>query len=607
MKNKNILTRNGVLVGALILLAFGLWSGFGLLVPAAYAQAGGAGSTVYGSLGGDLTSWLGKLATINTFLHILLLISLDLAGYFLSADFFTSSPMMEALNSIWQLSRDIMNLIFALMLVGVAVYTIITAKSDLIKNKISHFILGVILVNFSWFFPRVIIDVSSVLTATIYSVPHLLPNWSCKTLGPDGLSVVDCKVITKKKIFGSQSEQNAWKGANGCIQPAADPNCPCYENVGCYKLENFNTVGNQTMVASNAMLNGLAVSFVKITTLAKIPQTVSFASIGSVTPAQAAWTSFQTLMSVLITFIIQLAIVLPIFAMAVGFMIRIMILWMTTALMPFTFLGLVLQGKLGTNIGGFEINIWKEFLEAAFMPATVAAPLVIGMIFLSSSVQYTPPDMVVAGTDWTVPIISDIKTAWPLLWMLAAIMIIWIGTFSALRRSKMVGGITDKIKGIGDYIGKGAAQLPLLAPIPLPGGKSVSLGQGLALARAAPGVMQRLVAMPPDERPSLKQAFREQIGLSQTGEIAKRLKDTTNLNKVKQALEQLRGGANRADQIRAIKEAMGEGVIGKTNVETLSLLDEVSRNPNAHEDLRNKGDLIRSELEKERKIANPSK
>jgi hypothetical protein len=164
-----------VLLGAII--AHG---GDVLGVQAAYAQAG---STVQGQLGEPAVGLMSALGILISFLEVLALIGLWILQYALSTDFLTDPNMLTNLNQIWILSRDIVNLAFALMLIGVAIYTIITAKKELITGKMVHFVTAVILVNFSWFFPRVIIDISNIMTSAVFSIPNMLPNFSCRMPG----------------------------------------------------------------------------------------------------------------------------------------------------------------------------------------------------------------------------------------------------------------------------------------------------------------------------------------------------------------------------------------------------------------------------------------
>ncbi len=411
-------------------------------------------------------SFMEILSMITTFMQILLLIILNLLGYLLQGDFFNDSNMMNSLNQIWILSRNIMNVIFAILLIGVAFYTIITAKSEMIKSKWSQFVLAVVFVNFSWFFPRVIIDVANVVTATVYSIPNMLPDKTCMTFGDKpGDPLKKCRIITDMKILpGNPFAQETWK--NACrAKPGLNPDCESCNALACIRKEDYPGIN---IGAAHAMINGMAVSFIHIDALTQIPPDV----FGLPAAAGGAMANFETTLKIMINimmvFIVQVGVVLPLIGLGVGLFIRILILWVTIAFMPFTFLGLVINGKLGTNIFGFETDIWKEFINAAFLPAVVGIPFVIGFIMLKTVAKIPSP----AGfpQDWGIPMINGVGSWWAFLWMMAAVAIIYTGAFAALRRSAITGKITDRIKAFGDSTFGAVAQLPLLTPLPLPAG-----------------------------------------------------------------------------------------------------------------------------------------
>ncbi|MFA5800609.1 MAG: hypothetical protein WC840_06700 [Candidatus Peribacteraceae bacterium] len=594
MLPKNKQRFSGLFTVTLILLAAGLWSGF--FVPMALAQAGGAGTAVRGSLSDDLVQWMSKLAAINTFMHILLLIILDFLGYFLRADFFTNPKMMEALNNIWVLSRDIMNIIFALMLIGVAFYTIITGNSKYIKEKITQFVIAVILVNFSWFFPRVIIDVANILTGTVYAVPQMLPNFTCQRIQGNPPMAGPCKVIINKMIFGSEAEQAEWKldVTKGNCSMVPDEDCPCTVGIGCYRLEEYEAAKNK-MEAAHAMINGLAVSFANITQLPKIP--AGTLPSGPITSVQAATTTFQILMNVMFAFIMQLAIVLPLLGMAVGFLIRILVIWLTTAFMPFSFLGYVITGKLGTNVFGFEVDIWQEFINAAFLPAVVGIPIVIGFILLSTSASIPAPQ---GGTDLTIPILSGVATWWQMIWMIAAVMIMWKGSFAALSKSKLVGGITDKIKGFGEWVGKGAMQIPLITPLPMAGG--MTAGQALRRAGAELGAFGDVGWGRASNR---DEAVRRRMGgnMAEADALANTLHgDAMKTRNIIDAMDNLKtipigDISRRKTQFEKIHMQLGWAAGAKSGADTLDMVREIAYNNRAPAALRDM--QIRSRIEEE--------
>jgi len=460
----------------------------GMLIEAAYAAfpvpiTPGSGAVPTGSLGDILEKFVGYIAFINSFMHILLLIILQFLQYLLQADFFNDPVMMGGLFKIWKLSRDIMNIIFAVALIGVSFYVIITAKTDMIKEKLAHFVIAVILVNFSWFFPRVIIDVANVLTATVYSIPHMMTTGgTCMMLAPEG-GTTPCKVVSAIIIFPTKDEMDNWCFVHSGTK-ANDPACPCIDGLECHVLEDYETA-KKKMKPTHAMINGMAVSFVKITELATVPT-------GSIPPgtgtADAIKTSLRIGLSIMLAFLVQIAVVLPLIGMAIGFLIRIIILWMTTAFMPFAFLGYIKSGKLGTSEFGFEIDIWKEFITAAFLPATVGIPLVVGFIMLTTAAQIPAPSGM--SFDLGVPMISGVTSWWAMLWVFAAIGIIWKGCFAALSKSKIIGNFTEKLRATGESVAGGIARLPLLTPIPLPGLPNANLATLVNAPRIASDVVR---------------------------------------------------------------------------------------------------------------------
>ncbi len=544
-----------------------------LVIPTVYA-AGDVGAGVQGALGADLVSLTGYMAYINTFMHIMLFIILQFLGYLLQADFFNNPIMMGSLNSIWVLSRDIMNIIFALMLIGVSFYVIITGKTDKAKEKIVNFVVAVILVNFSWFFPRVIMDIANILTATVYTIPNILgQGFTCKTLDENG--PVDCRVVTNAIIFPSPEKMTEFCPVRVIEGPGIW--CTCVDGIECHKTDTYANAQN-TMAPAHAMINGLAVSFARITVLATIPtSTIGRGGAPPLNDTQAAMVSLEIAMSVMLAFAIQLAVILPLLGLAVGLFIRIVILWVTTAFMPFSFLGYVINGKLGTNIFEFETDIWKEFLNAAFLPVTIAIPFVIGFIMLSAVATVPAPPGLSESLTIGVPILSGVKTWWQLLWTMAAVGIIWTGAFAALSKSKIIGKFTDKIKGVGESVFGSIAKIPLLVPLPLPFARNVG---GLAnLPRNLSGAMTTITSGRSDLTPG--QAFRQSVGIGGNGgendpvRLAETLRnDRDNAQKIVDAVRAVEGavGADRQGKMDELKTAFGHSEM--SNIEALTLLNQ---------------------------------
>lgn len=353
------------------------------------------------------------------------------------------------LHELWKHSRDIVNIILASILVVGAVITIVTANGDILKNNIKKFMIAIILVNFSWWFPRVIIDTASVLTATIYSLPAAL-NVECKPLKGD----TSC-FIWEDPQFDLSSIEAAEKIGDGYIPSSDDLH---YKKVPLAR--NANT--------PPAILLGLLFNNLRVFDLGKMPdfpdtdnENVPFGTAG-------VSEQVRIVIYALFSVIILAAVFFPLLAMLVAFTVRIPIIWLTVAFMPFMFLGLIIGNKMG------EFNtmnvIWKKFLGAAFLPAIVGIPIAVGFILLNTGMRTIQlPKYEEAGRFLGV---FDMNNFMDLLWLAMSLGVLWIGTFAALKSANIASGVVDTIKNYGQTLGKGMAKLPLRIPfIPAIGGK----------------------------------------------------------------------------------------------------------------------------------------
>lgn len=432
--------------------------GTALLYPAsAYAQALN-GNNIFAAEGfiADI------VVKILTAINLLTWILFGFLNYLLDPRFMFDTgqngqdgKFMDILNQIWQLSRDITNVGFAIVLVAAAVVMIATAKKDIIADKVTKFVLAVILVNFSWFIPRVILDVANVATSTIFGIPSLINQagaQQCKytsgsdeggcTANGDGTFSCDCILITNMQIFVDNWEeldkQPAWE-------------CPGNE-LFCYKYEKMTP---DSVASYSAILNGLIVNHGRLRELGRVPASLAGGSKIS--------ELIVFLIRELILVAFHIAFFFPLLAMTIAFFIRIPVLWITIAFMPFVFLG-----KMIPMIKGETDKIWDNFLKAAFLPAMVAVPLSIGFIMINAGSQLT--GQTAAGI--SIRLFDGVTNLWQLMWMCMSMGVLWVGVFEVLTKH---GGIMAKgaetIKGIGEGYGKLALKAPLAAPI-LPGATS---------------------------------------------------------------------------------------------------------------------------------------
>jgi hypothetical protein len=385
-------------------------------------------------------------------------------------------PFMQMLNSVWQLSRDLMNIAFAFMLIGAAIYTILKANKDFLAEYAPKFLLAIILVNFSWFFPRVILDVANVTAAAIYGIPSLLaqnPQNQCVTqhptsIGPDCVAIPNsttfrcqCRMVVDVEFFVddarlAQLSTNAF-------------GYECLTNLVCFKKE---VMTPATVAGYSAVINGLIVNHARMGELARVPAPPVGSSVSKI---------ITFLIREALILLIHIALVFPLLAMFIAFLIRIPVLWMCMAFMPFMFLDMVAGEKLTQ---GYAKKIWEMFLKAAFLPALVAVPFTIGYMLLNAGMMIDMSAVGIAAMN-SIPLrlFDGTTNLYQILWLCMALGIIWIGVFAILKGDDILSTGAQSIKGYGESLGKLVAKAPLATPLPI--GSGPGRPTALSLLRAS--------------------------------------------------------------------------------------------------------------------------
>lgn len=476
--HKNTLLR----AAGLAVLAALLWSGNDIVTIEA-VRAKDAGEALDEFVGKSVIWQSAAMAFIYVFLALNSIL-LDPVLIFEINDLALGSVLFE----LWQISRDIMNTIFAFMLVFAALYTIITADIELVKQRYAKFILGVILVNFSWLFPRIIIDVSSVAAASIYTLPQSVSGVSCS--GPDGA----CKAV--ESIWFDVQNTGSCAGSAATTPSGGNPPCACEpQNAAIRPSEVVLPTPNICVVVttitdtntSAGILNTLYVSHMQLLELPDVPG-------GGPTPTRSSTISvlankIHFAIQLLFVLFFTIAMLFPLLALAAVLLIRIPIIWVTIAFMPFMFIGFIAGDKLGS----FDtMKIFREFLKAAFIPAVVGIPLVIGYIMINAmgpgSIGCDPASQIgsLGFCDPNAGLLGGYETFYEILWGFITLGVIWMGVFGAL--SNMGGAyaaVGNKLKGIGENWGKFALKAPLAAGlIPGPGDTRLDATNADRISRA---------------------------------------------------------------------------------------------------------------------------
>ncbi len=441
------------------------------------AAAGAAASpmTISGTFIDGVQLFAGILIIIMDFLTWFLFRLLDLVMdpswiFDLNANG-TDGSLLQMLREIWQFSRDLVNLGLALLLIVGAIMMIVTADSSKIKEKLPKFVMALVLVNLSWFIPRVIFDVSQVMTYTVYQIPSLLNGDGCTI--PDAATGLrkPCEVVTNVLFF---PENTQFVGTSGVYLNPAKPQDPLNSSSGwkcplkplvCYQSVPFNSPQAQPQMYSK-VINGLIINHARLSTLA----TIGDPRPGGVGPAPACAAgddpvgcfgqTLSFLVKMIIVLLLHVALLFPMIAMVAAFFLRIPILWVTMAFMPLVAIGFVIGDKMG-EFDPVKL-FWNQFLSAVFLPLKVAVPFVIGFIMLNAGSASAPP--AVFNQITPIAVFTGVSDLWQFLWMCVALFIIWKYSFKVLKEDELMGMFTEKIQGWGKSIGDLAIKAPLAIP-----------------------------------------------------------------------------------------------------------------------------------------------
>lgn len=378
-----------------------------------------------------------------------------------------AGSLMTVLNEIWQLSRDLMNIAFAVGLVGAAIYTVVTANKEFISQHLKNFVMAVVLVNFSWFIPLVVLDIANIATVTVYSIPSAIVNplaectytsttsTACFEPNPAGAAAGEprtcaCKAVADFVPFPDKATTTKLKAQSSAWD------CNIGYCVKYVKLDPLESTKHGTVI------NGLVVNHARLSQLAVITRTKQDSKIADM---------LLFILREMFVIVIHVALFFPLLALLLALVIRIPIMWFTLAFMPFYFLSWVIPEEIPIlgEVKSKAKGIWDMYVKAAFIPAVVAVPLTVGFIMANAGSRVS-----FAGMN-QIPfnLIDGMGSFAQLLWVVMVLAILWSGTFGALEfmMADLPGaGMIGKIKSTGEDAGKLAAELPLSAvPIPGPG------------------------------------------------------------------------------------------------------------------------------------------
>lgn len=393
---------------------------------------------------------IAKANTIISFLSGMLWPLLLLIGALLDNELIFGSGAEERLLTIWVQFRDFANILFVIVLIYAAFRNIFsfteTDEKWQIQKILPKFIMGLILINFSFVGAKVVLDVSNVVTSAVFALPDSILQQQQQITFKERAKQICDNVKKTGKTPATASPWDAWASRFCKIETRGQ--AVLMESM----LTNFNTRNAPFAMAIN--MGKLHIMDLKKETAVFIKDFV-----------------INSLFSLLMFVLYGLAFI----SLAVVLLERLIVLWIVVAFSPLLLAGYLLKDYLG------EFGSQAEGITPK-VRAAVTAPIIIG---LSMSVGYIMLDVFNSREDFyfdlplgdTSTQITGTEDLRQLLIGITAAYIVWKGAEFATKESitplgGIITGLRDKAKLVGNFLASAPLKFIPAVPIPMAGGKT---------------------------------------------------------------------------------------------------------------------------------------
>ncbi|MCA9373759.1 hypothetical protein KC725_01225 [Candidatus Peregrinibacteria bacterium] len=407
------------------------------------------------------------LIVIMEFLQRLLWPVLLMIGGLLKNDILFSAGMEEVALTIWENVRNIVNIFFVLILLGIALYNVVGGSNQdyHIKSAIPKFVIGLVAVNFSFLIVKVVVDATNVLSTAIFALPGAVEQ------GLQSEEASFQKGICEG-IYGKDNYENTvdkayeeWDGSTKESEP------------WCTNGKEF-TDRAKNFFASYDSHN------------AAIVLAVNMAELDLLDTVNVNQPSLkQLVVNSLFSAALYIVYAVSFVALMIVLLVRLVVIWIAMVLSPLIAFSMVLPESLAGSVGGGDLK--TQLVKSIIVPIPVSVVMSVGFIMLQALKSARFSSLSLGTSALSVNMLtSGLSTLQDVIVAVAMVTFIWVGVFKAMEGTAAQ-GIVEKIKGATEGFGKFAATAPFkYAPIIPVKGDKVSAGTALAALQQVPQMME---------------------------------------------------------------------------------------------------------------------
>lgn len=381
------------------------------------------------------------LSVILQMLNYLLWPILMMIGALMDNSIIFGGGMEDRLLQIWSQIRNIVNLLFVVILIGMALYNVLGIGEEgnyTIKKILPKFIIALIVVNFTFVASKVVLDAANVATNAVFALPNSIEE-------EFNLTRID---QLEQAVCGHLEDLGAYQSSVDLQGEGTYAMCSDESTFTANARQFFQRLSSNNIALVMAVNLGQIHEGIKVSELVRQEPTISNLTI-----------------NILFSIIIYIVYAVSFIALFFVLLVRVVVLWLVIALSPFVAVAIVLPDLAN---GGGNFNIKDIFIKHVTAPIVIGFGMTVGYLMLDAYHATTGNALGIQLGEQFANGFSGMSTLQQLMIGIGAIAIVWVVTFQAAEGT-LANSITRNLKGFVERTGRGIAQLPLTVPIlPVP-------------------------------------------------------------------------------------------------------------------------------------------
>lgn len=408
------------------------------------------------------------LTLIIEFIKKLIWPVLLMIGALLKNDILFNAGMEDRMLAIWANVRNIVNILFVLVLIGIAFYNIMGLGQEYhLKTQLPKFIIALIAVNFSYLGVKLVIDGVNVMTTAIFALPDSVEQGlsTNSTLGTDAFEKRICE-----GLYGGKSVAEYEKTVNGLAGQAL-----------------CGTAATGTNMRLTADAKRFFSKFDGHN--AAVVMALSFMNIGNIDKVQVPNPTLENLtLNMLFSALFYIVYTSAFIALFLVLLMRLVALWVGMVLSPLVVFLYILPDKIKSAMQGSS-NFSEMFIKNALAPLPIALVMSIGYVMMRG-LQISQFSATTLGSE-TMSLgffTSGLTTLQEVIIAVGTAAVVWRGVFDAVQGTLaegMVNGFKEVVSSTGKFIAtapfKYAPIFPMYTGEASAGGKPEMISAGSAL------------------------------------------------------------------------------------------------------------------------------